>query len=74
MKALWSTWINWCKCSVRISVRKPKPMQSQQPIIVSTISPGELEVKTSKLPEARENAGVQVANGFSFESDWSRKW
>ena len=49
-------------------------MQSQQPIIVSTISPGELEVKTSKLPEARENAGVQVANGFSFESDWSRKW
>ena len=74
MKALWSTWINWCKCSVRIGVGKPKPMQSQQPIIVSTISPGELEVKTSKLPEARENAGVQVANGFSFESDWSRKW
>ena len=48
-------------------------MQSQQPVIVSTISPGELEVKTSKLPEARENAGVQVTNGFSFESDWSRK-
>ena len=30
--------------------------------------------KTSKLPEARENACDQVAIGFSFESDWWREW
>ena len=29
--------------------------------------------KTSKLPEARENAGDQVVIGFSFVSDWSRE-
>ena len=28
----------------------------------------------SKVPEARENAGDQVAVGFSFVSDWLRKW
>ena len=26
------------------------------------------------MPEARENAGDQVAVGFSFVSDWLRKW
>ena len=28
----------------------------------------------SKVPEARENPGDQVAVGFSFVSDWLRKW
>ena len=28
----------------------------------------------SKVPEARENAVDQVAVGFSFVSDWLRKW
>ena len=26
------------------------------------------------MPRARENADDQVAIGFSFESDWLRKW
>ena len=30
--------------------------------------------KTSELSKARENAGNQVAIGFSFESDWLREW
>ena len=34
----------------------------------------ELEVKTSKLPEARENASDQVVIGLSLASDWLRKW
>ena len=34
----------------------------------------ELKVRTSNLPRARENADDQVAIGFSFESDWLRKW
>lgn len=25
-------------------------------------------------PDARENAGDQVAIGFSLDSDWPRKW
>ena len=29
-----------------------------------------LEVKTTKLLKARENAGDQVLIGFSFTSDW----
>ena len=29
--------------------------------------------KTSELSKARENAGDQVAIGFSFESDWLRE-
>ena len=37
-------------------------------------SQGKLKAKTSKLPEARENACDQVAIGFSFESDWWREW
>ena len=32
------------------------------------------QVKTSKLPKARENAGDGVVNGFNFGSDWLRKW
>ena len=31
-------------------------------------------MKTSKLPKAREKAGGQVVIGFSFASDWLRKW
>ena len=30
----------------------------------------QLEVKTTKLLKARENAGDQVLIGFSFASDW----
>ena len=33
-----------------------------------------IQNKTSKLPQARENACDQVVFGFSFESDWLRKW
>ena len=34
----------------------------------------ELEVKTAKLPKARENASHQIAIGVSFSSDWLREW
>lgn len=34
----------------------------------------ELEVKTSKLCEARENANDQVAFVFSFEAYWLKRW
>ena len=34
----------------------------------------ELKVKTSKIPEARENADDQVVIGLSLASDWLRKW
>ena len=37
------------------------------------MSQRELKVQTSKLPEARENVGEQVAINFSFEWDWLRK-
>ena len=30
--------------------------------------------RTTKLPKARENVRDQVVSGFSFTSDWSRKW
>ena len=33
---------------------------------------GEVEVKTSKQPEAREDATEKVAVGFHFASDWSK--
>lgn len=36
-------------------------------------SQGELKVKTSKLPKARENTGDQVVSGFSFAPDWLRE-
>ena len=31
-------------------------------------------MKTSKLHEARENAGDQVLSVFIFASDWSKEW
>ena len=34
----------------------------------------ELKVNTCNRPQARENSNVQVANGFSFASDWLRGW
>ena len=34
----------------------------------------EPKVKTSKLPNARENTGNQVVTIFRFESDWLREW
>ena len=40
--------------------------------MLSLRSQFELKVKTSKLPEARENVGDQSMVGFSFASDWLR--
>ena len=34
----------------------------------------ELNVETSKLRKARENAGEQVVVGFKLASDWLREW
>ena len=34
----------------------------------------ELNIKTTKLHKARENANHLVVIGFSFASDWWRKW
>ena len=34
----------------------------------------ELHVRISKLLDAQENAGDQIVIGFSFASDWLRKW
>ena len=41
---------------------------------ISYESQSEFKVKTTKLPKARENAGDQVAAGFSFACDWFREW
>ena len=48
-------------------------MQSEQGNITIN-SHWELEVQTSKPPEERGNANDQVVVGFSFVSDWFRKW
>ena len=48
--------------------------QSDKGKKILTRSQRELLVKTSKLPGAQENASGQVAIGFSFESNWLRKW
>ena len=42
--------------------------------MLSLRSQFELKVKTSTLPEARENVGDQPMVGFSFASDWLRGW
>ena len=34
----------------------------------------EFSVKISKLPGAWENGSNKVAIGFSFKSDWLKKW
>ena len=39
-----------------------------------TRSQWQLEVKTSKVPEAWENAGYRLTIYFSFESDWLKRW
>ena len=36
--------------------------------------PTRTQSKNKKTPQARENAGDQVAIGFSFKSEWLRKW
>ena len=33
-----------------------------------------MEVNTRKRPQARENASNQIMIGFSFASDWLRRW
>ena len=62
------------KSAFQLSVVNPKPKQEELPIrIKETItkrSQWVLEVKTSKLPEERENTSHQVEIGISFASDW----
>ena len=36
--------------------------------------PVRFKVNTCNRPQARENASDQVAIGFSFSSDWLRRW
>lgn len=31
-------------------------------------------ITTQRKKQARENSSDQVASGFNFETDWSRKW
>ena len=60
-----------------MSVVKLKPKLSQRPIKIKGNIPrsqSELKANTSKRREARENASDQVAIGFSFASDWLKKW
>ena len=60
-----------------MSVVKPKPKYFSQPITTNTNYPmnqSELEANTCNRRQARENACEQVAIGFGFTSDWSRKW
>ena len=57
-----------------MSVVKPKSKQSQQPIRRKEILLRANESANKKQPKARENAGDQVVIGFSFASDWLRKW
>ena len=47
--------------------------QSGERAKISLIA-NEHKVKTTKPPKARENAGDQVAIGFSFTSDWLTEW
>ena len=59
---------------------KPKSKLSQRPIITKvniSRSQWELKLNTCILPhldQARENASDQVAIGFSFASDWLKRW
>lgn len=57
----------------RFSVWKPKviAMSCHNKETISR-NQGEVEVKTSKQPEAREDATEKVAVGFHFASDWSK--
>ena len=48
------------KTKIIITTAKENTVKSQR----------KLEVKTTKLLKARENAGDQVLIGFSFASDW----
>ena len=54
-----------------MSVVKPKPKQLRQPI--KFLQEPMRTLRKNKLPETREKRD-QVAVGFSFESDWIRKW
>ena len=59
-----------------MSVVKLKPKLSLRPIRKkenTQKSQWQLKVKTTKLPEGRENTRGQVVIGFSFASDWLRK-
>ena len=56
---------------------KPKLAQVQRPIVFkeyTSQSQGKLKVKTTLLPEARENDGNQVAIDANLASDWLREW
>lgn len=56
---------------------KPKLAQVQRPILFkeyTSRSQGKLKIKTTVLPEARENDGNQVAIDPNLASDWLREW
>ena len=53
---------------------EPNQSNSNSQSLDENITKISLEVKTSNLPGARENASDQVAIGFSFEFDWLKKW
>ena len=69
---------NYCGFDLeRFSTECRKTKVITQPIRrkeISYESQSEFKVKTTKLPKARENAGDQVAAGFSFACDWLREW
>ena len=56
---------------------KAKAKQSQRPTRRKKNifkSQSELKVKPTKLPKARENAGLQDMVAFFFASDWLKDW
>ena len=60
-----------------LRVVKAKQKESQQSIRRKEkifTSRCELEVKTTKLSKARENAGGEVMIGVTFASNWLKKW
>ena len=65
------------KSAFRLSVVKTKTKKittANQREKKTFNSQWELEVKTTKLPIVRENAGDQVVSGFRFTSYWLKEW
>ena len=61
------------KSALRLSVVKPRLIDTDQRKENVTRSQWDLKFKTSKLSKARENASDYVSIGLSFESDWLKK-
>ena len=66
------TWSLAFSCSFRLSVVKTKTKAITTTNHNKDNITKRTQSKTSKLPEARENADDQVMIGFSFASDWLR--